>query len=77
MTGADAAATPQPRASRRTRYALIASLAVGITDTFGRMVWPQVFGELVGNIVANSAVYILMALVIAIRPAGLFGTQGH
>ena len=53
--------------------ALVASLAVGIIDTFGRMLWPQLFGELVGNIVANSAVYILMALVIALRPTGLFG----
>jgi branched-subunit amino acid ABC-type transport system permease component len=30
-------------------------------------------GELVGNIVANAAVYILMAAVIAVRPTGLFG----
>lgn len=53
--------------------ALVASIAVGLLDTFGRMVWPQLLGELVGNIVANAAVYILMALVIAVRPAGLFG----
>jgi branched-chain amino acid transport system permease protein len=53
--------------------ALVASLLVGIVDTFGRMLWPQLLGELVGNVVANAAVYILMALVIALRPAGLFG----
>ncbi len=57
--------------------ALYASLAVGLIDTFGRMAWPQILGPLVGNIVANSAVYILMAMVIAVRPAGLFGQHGH
>jgi branched-subunit amino acid ABC-type transport system permease component len=29
----------------------------------------------VGNIVSNAAIYILMAMVIAIRPSGLFGRQ--
>lgn len=53
--------------------ALVASLLVGLTDTFGRMVWPELLGQLVGNIVANASVYILMALVIALRPTGLFG----
>jgi branched-chain amino acid transport system permease protein len=57
--------------------ALYASLAVGIIDTFGRMLWPELLGATVGNIVANSAVYILMAMVIAVRPAGLFGQHGH
>ena len=57
--------------------ALVAALIVGITDTFGRMLWPQMFGDLVGNIVANSSVYILMALVIAVRPAGLFGKHAR
>lgn len=57
--------------------ALVAALIVGLTDTFGRMLWPQLFGELVGNIVANSSVYILMALVIAVRPVGLFGKHAR
>lgn len=57
--------------------ALVAALAVGVIDTFGRMLWPQLFGELVGNIVANAAVYILMALVIAVRPVGLFGKNAR
>ncbi len=41
MTGADAAATPQPRASRRTRYALIASLALNLlfVGTIGGSIW--------------------------------------
>ena len=55
--------------------ALYAALLVGLVDTLGRMVWPSLLGPLVGNIVSNSAIYILMALVIAIRPSGLFGRQ--
>ncbi len=55
--------------------ALVASLAVGLIDTFGRMIWPQWLGDVVGNIVANASVYILMALVIAVRPSGLYGNH--
>ena len=55
--------------------ALYAALLVGLVDTLGRMVWPTLLGALVGNIVSNAAIYILMALVIAIRPSGLFGRQ--
>lgn len=53
--------------------ALIASLAVGLIDTFGRMLWPQLLGQIVGNIMANASVYVLMAFVIAFKPSGLFG----
>jgi len=55
--------------------ALYAALLVGLVDTLGRMVWPTLLGALVGNIVSNAAIYILMALVIAVRPSGLFGRQ--
>jgi branched-chain amino acid transport system permease protein len=57
--------------------ALVASLAVGLIDTYGRMFWPQILGELAGNIMANAAVYVLMAIVIAWRPSGLFGRHAH
>ena len=53
--------------------ALVASLAVGLLDTFGRMLWPEILGQVVGNMMANASVYVLMALVIALKPAGLFG----
>jgi branched-chain amino acid transport system permease protein len=53
--------------------ALVASLAVGLIDTYGRMFWPQILGDLAGNIMANAAVYVLMAIVIAFKPSGLFG----
>ncbi len=59
------------------RGALVASLAVGLLDTYGRMAWPLLFGDLAGNILANAAVYVLMALVIAWRPTGLFGRHAH
>lgn len=41
MTSADAAAAPPPRASRRTRYALIASLALNLlfVGTIGGSIW--------------------------------------
>ena len=55
--------------------ALYAALMVGLVDTLGRMVWPNLLGAIVGNIVSNAAIYILMAFVIAIRPAGLFGRR--
>ncbi|MCW5230938.1 branched-chain amino acid ABC transporter permease [Verminephrobacter eiseniae] len=57
--------------------ALIASLVVGLLDTYGRMFWPQLLGEVAGNILANAAVYVLMAAVIAWRPTGLFGRHVH
>jgi branched-chain amino acid transport system permease protein len=59
------------------RGALVASLAVGLIDTFGRMFWARIFGDLAGNILSNAAVYVLMAIVIAWRPTGLFGRHAH
>jgi len=55
--------------------ALVASLVVGLVDTYGRMFWPQLLGDVAGNIMANAAVYVLMAIVIAWKPSGLFGRQ--
>jgi branched-chain amino acid transport system permease protein len=59
------------------RGALVASLIVGLLDTYGRMFWPRLLGEVAGNIMGNAAVYVLMAIVIAWRPAGLFGRHAH
>ena len=53
--------------------ALVASLAIGLIDTYGRMFWPRLLGDVAGNIMANAAVYVLMAIIIAWRPSGLFG----
>ena len=45
------------------RGALIAALLVGLVDTFGKVLLPQV---------ASMLVYVLMALVLLWRPQGLF-----
>ncbi|GAA6141154.1 branched-chain amino acid ABC transporter permease [Hydrogenophaga sp. 5NK40-0174] len=45
------------------RGALVAALLVGLVDTFGKVLAPQV---------AGMAVYILMAAVLLFRPEGLF-----
>lgn len=63
--------------------ALYAALIVGITDTLGRAFLPTLLRELASRDVANAAgpalasmlVYLLMALVLALRPQGLFPTE--
>ena len=45
------------------RGALIAALLVGLVDTFGKVLLPQVSGMLV---------YVLMAAVLLYKPEGLF-----
>jgi len=44
--------------------AMAASLLIGLADTFGQVFLPQVAGMIV---------YVLMAVVLVWRPAGLFG----
>ena len=44
--------------------ALLAALMIGVADTFGKVLFPQVAGMLV---------YLLMAVVLLWRPHGLFG----
>lgn len=55
--------------------ALYASLLVGMIDTFGRVLAPQILGS-AGNTLANMLVYLMMALILFIRPTGLFGNSG-
>ena len=45
------------------RGALVAALLIGVVDTFGKVLWPQAAGVLV---------YVLMAAILLVRPAGLF-----
>jgi len=45
------------------RGAFLASLLVGIVDTFGKVLFPQAAGVLV---------YVLMAAILLWRPEGLF-----
>ncbi len=44
--------------------ALVAALLIGFCDTFGKVLFPDF---------AGIAVYLLMAIVLLFRPAGLFG----
>ena len=44
--------------------AMAASLMIGLADTFGQVLLPEV---------AGMVVYVLMAAVLVWRPAGLFG----
>ena len=44
--------------------ALVASLLIGFADTFGKVLVPELAGV---------AVYLVMAIVLLFRPAGLFG----
>ncbi len=45
------------------RGALVAALLIGVVDTFGKVFLPQAAGVLV---------YVLMAAILLVRPAGLF-----
>ncbi|BEV15484.1 branched-chain amino acid ABC transporter permease [Herbaspirillum sp. DW155] len=66
------------------RGAFYAALIVGTADTLGRAFLPQMFrlfmeretATAAGPAVASMLVYILMALVLAIRPNGLFPAGG-
>lgn len=62
------------------RGAFLAALAVGVVDTLGRVLVPSLLRALLdpaaasqtGRAVAPMLIYVLMAVVLAIRPAGLF-----
>ena len=62
------------------RGALVGAVLVGLVDTLGRAFLPDLLSLLfdastaggAGGAVASMAIYIVMALVLAIRPRGLF-----
>ncbi len=65
------------------RGALIGAVLVGVTDTMGRFLLPQMLmlflppsqAALVGGAVASMLIYVLMAVVLALKPRGLFPAQ--
>jgi branched-chain amino acid transport system permease protein len=67
------------------RGAFYAALIVGIVDTVGRSMLPLVFESFLsssfagaaGPAVASMIIYLLMALVLAFRPNGLFPVRGR
>lgn len=60
--------------------ALIGALLVGMIDTLGRFLLPKLFaltmgasqGATAGAAVASMLIYIVMAIILALRPQGLF-----
>ena len=66
------------------RGAFVAALIVGFIDTVGRSFLPDILGIFVSNDIADTAapaissmlIYILMALILAIKPQGLFPPKG-
>lgn len=67
------------------RGAFYAALIVGLVDTIGRSMLPFVFESFLssslagaaGPAVASMIIYLLMALVLAFRPNGLFPVRGR
>jgi branched-chain amino acid transport system permease protein len=65
------------------RGAFIGALLVGLTDTLGGILLPELFklfmepgaATQTGSALAAMAAYVLMSLVLIWRPAGLFGGQ--
>ena len=63
---------------------LVGALLVGVVDTFGRTVLQALFREFLppqmasaaGPAVASVAIYVFMAVVLAVRPQGLFPARG-
>ncbi|MFY0619428.1 branched-chain amino acid ABC transporter permease [Shimia sp.] len=63
--------------------ALVGALLVGLTDTMGRFLLPQIFALFlepsaavsVGSALSSMLIYILMAGVLVVRPRGLYGVS--
>lgn len=64
--------------------AMAGALLVGVVDTMGRFLLPQILAVMlspsasaaVGGSIASMLIYIMMALILAFRPRGLFAAQG-
>ena len=64
--------------------AFVAALLVGLIDTVGRSFLPDILGLFFSNDVADTAapaissmlIYLLMALILAVKPQGLFPPRG-
>jgi len=66
------------------RGALVGAILVGAVDTLGRTLLQHLFREFLppqwasaaGPAFASIAVYVFMAIVLAVRPQGLFPARG-
>jgi branched-chain amino acid transport system permease protein len=67
------------------RGAFLAAVLVGVIDTLGRSFMTDVLrlvlapttARVIGPALASMSIYLLMAIVLAIRPAGLFPAKGR
>ena len=67
------------------RGAFVGSLVVGVVDTLGRAFLKPVLGSMIsptaaeaaGPALASMLIYLLMAVVLALRPEGLFPAKGR
>jgi branched-chain amino acid transport system permease protein len=67
------------------RGAFIAAILVGVIDTLGRSFATDLLrlflspstARIIGPALASMSIYLLMAAVLAVRPAGLFPTRGR
>ncbi len=67
------------------RGALVGALLVGMVDTFGRAFMPLIMraflepaaADSVGASISSVSIYILMAIVLIVRPRGLFQAYGN
>ncbi len=63
--------------------ALVGSILVGLTDTLGGIALPAFFGLFMdnaaaastGSALASMAIYVLMAIVLVVKPSGLYGAR--
>ena len=63
--------------------AFIASLLVGLVDTLGRFLIPWVLQTItnpsdamsIGSAIGSMLIYILMAIILILRPTGLYGKK--
>ena len=51
--------------------AFAAAMLIGLADTFGRVLLPQMLGGGTGQAIANMIVYFVMAAILIWRPSGL------
>jgi branched-chain amino acid transport system permease protein len=66
------------------RGALMGALLVGFVDTVGRTFVPAMLGQMLGPAAASGAgpalssilIYVLMAVVLFVKPQGLFPARG-
>jgi len=64
--------------------AFVGALLVGMTDTLGKALLPGLLSQVVeassaktvGASLASVLIYVLMAVVLIMRPQGLFGARG-